>query len=167
MAPGRRGTGRGGAGGGGNSNSNMNRKPQANNHSRKARGAAAAAAASSGSGKNKVVKNLANVFSLEDEDESKSARRRKQYLDEVDNYEYNVDEIDDEDDEEIDSDEAFDEDDEEKYENFQFYGSKDQAKKNNKKKQLADKKVYIMRMMWTVCSFHILYLFIFMKSLMY
>ncbi|KAK3839730.1 MAG: Utp14 protein-domain-containing protein [Linnemannia gamsii] len=119
----------------------MNRKPQANNHSRKARGAAAAAAAeSSGSGKTKAVKSLANVFSLDDEDESKSARRRKQYLDEVENYEYNVDEIDDEDDEEIDSDEAFDEEDEEKYENFQFYGSKDQAKKNKKKQQLADKK---------------------------
>ncbi|KAF9121882.1 hypothetical protein BGW39_010190 [Mortierella sp. 14UC] len=142
MAPGRRG-GRGGRGGGGSNNNsnNMNRKPQANNHSRKARGAAAAAAAaSSGTGKNKAVKSLANVFSLEDEDESKSARRRKQYLDEVDNYEYNVDEIDDEDDEEIDSDEAFDEDDEEKYENFQFYGSKDQAKKNKKKQKLADKK---------------------------
>ncbi|KAG0362488.1 hypothetical protein BGX24_005107, partial [Mortierella sp. AD032] len=66
--------------------------------------------------------------------------RRKQYLDEVENYEYNVDEIDDEDDEEIDSDEAFDEEDEEKYENFQFYGSKDQAKKNKKKQQLSDKK---------------------------
>lgn len=133
----------------------MNRKPQANNHSRKARGAAAAAAAaaSSGSGKNKVVKNLANVFSLDDEDESKSARRRKQYLDEVDNYEYNVDEIDDEDDEEIDSDEAFDEDDEEKYENFQFYGSKDQAKKNKKKMQLADKKVSIITMASYACLY--------------
>ncbi|KAF9575443.1 hypothetical protein EC968_003048 [Mortierella alpina] len=129
MAPGRQ---RGGSGG----NRGNDRKPQANNHSRKARGAAAAAASASGSKSNKAVKSLSNVFSLEDEDESKSARRRKQYLDEVDNYEYNVDEIEDEDDEEIDSDDAFDEEDEAKYENFQFYGSKDQAKKNKKKQQL-------------------------------
>ncbi|KAI1320940.1 hypothetical protein EDD11_009263 [Mortierella claussenii] len=134
MAPGRRG---GGSGGG-----NMNRKPQANNHSRKARGAAAAAASASSSikgSKKPNIKSLTNVFSLEDEEESKSARRRKQYLDEVDNYEYNVDEIEEEDDEEIDSDEAFDEEDEEKYENFQFYGSKDQGKKKAKKAIAGDK----------------------------
>ncbi|KAF9098877.1 hypothetical protein BGX27_000711 [Mortierella sp. AM989] len=136
MAPGRRGGGRSGGGGGGGDN--MNRKPQANNHTRKARGAAAAAASSSKSSKPNV-KSLANVFSLEDEDESKSARRRKQYLDEVDNYEYNVDEIEDEDDEEIDSDEAFDEEDEEKYENFKFFGSKDQGKKNKKKQAKTEK----------------------------
>ncbi|KAG0009830.1 hypothetical protein BGZ80_002014 [Entomortierella chlamydospora] len=139
MAPGRRGGGRSGAGGGGgkSSSNSINRKPQANNHSRKARGAAAAAA-SSGSSKSNI-KSLANVFSLEDDDESKSARRRKQYLDEVDNYEYNVDEIEDEDDEEIDSDEAFDEEDEIKYENFKFYGSKSQVKKNKKKQAKAEK----------------------------
>ncbi|KAF9358269.1 hypothetical protein BGX26_002137 [Mortierella sp. AD094] len=140
MAPGRRGGGRSGDGGGGmGSGNNTNRKPQANNHSRKARGAAAAAAAASSGSSKSNVKSLANVFSLEDDDESKSARRRKQYLDEVDNYEYNVDEIEDEDDEEIDSDEAFDEEDEIKYENFKFYGSKSQVKKSKKKQAKAEK----------------------------
>ncbi|KAG0364419.1 Utp14 protein-domain-containing protein [Gamsiella multidivaricata] len=138
MAPGRR------SGGGvpGGNNNQQQRKPQVNNHSRKSRGAAAAAAASStGSSKKSTIKSLANVYSIDDEEESKSARRRKQYLDEVDNYEYNVDDIEDEDDEEIDSDEAFDEEDEEKYENFQFYGSKDQqGKKKNKKQSQTDKK---------------------------
>ncbi|KAF9426843.1 hypothetical protein BGZ76_002568 [Entomortierella beljakovae] len=138
MAPGRRGGGRGGSssGGAGSINSS-NRKPQANNHSRKNRGAAAAEAASKKGKSN--IKSMANVFSLEDEDESKSERRRKQYLDQVDNYEYNVDEIEDEDDEEIDSDEAFDDEDEEKYENFKFYGSKNQGKKNKKKQPKSEK----------------------------
>ncbi|KAG0299390.1 hypothetical protein BGZ98_010089 [Dissophora globulifera] len=92
MAPGRRGGGRGGGGGSSSNSNNTGRKPQVNNHSRKARGAAAASAASAASASGSTpskIKSLSNVFSLDDEEESKSARRRKQYLDEVDNYEYN------------------------------------------------------------------------------
>ncbi|KAF9355937.1 hypothetical protein BGX34_010178 [Mortierella sp. NVP85] len=148
MAPGRQGgrggrgghSGRGnssggGGGGRGGKSTGAFRKPQANNHSRKARGAASAA--SNAHNRQSTIKSLANVYSLEDEDDSKASRRRKQRLDEVDNYEYHVDEIEDEDDEEIDSDDAFDAEDEKKFENFQFYGSKNQQGK--KKSNLTDK----------------------------
>ncbi|KAG0240366.1 Utp14 protein-domain-containing protein [Mortierella sp. GBAus27b] len=117
------GGGEGGAGGGGY------RKPQANNHGRKSRGAAAGKFQQ----RQPTIKSLANVYSLEDDDESKVSRRRKNRLDQVDDYEYHVDEIDDEDDEEIDSDDAFDEEDEAKFENFQFYGSKSQQSKKKSK----------------------------------
>lgn len=66
---------------------------------------------------------LENVFEAEDDEQDLA--RRGHTFDEVDNYEYNVDNIDDEDDEELDSDDAFGESDEERFENFKFAGSKD------------------------------------------
>ncbi|KAH8552611.1 small-subunit processome [Umbelopsis sp. PMI_123] len=69
---------------------------------------------------------LENVFEAEDDEQDLT--RRGHTLDEVDNYEYNVDNIDEEDDEEIDSDDAFDESDEERFENFKFAGSNDKSK---------------------------------------
>jgi U3 small nucleolar RNA-associated protein 14 len=68
---------------------------------------------------------LENVFEASDDEQDLG--RRGHTFDEVDNYEYNVDNIDNEDDEEIDSDDAFAESDEERFENFKFAGSHDKV----------------------------------------
>ncbi|KAG0239310.1 hypothetical protein BGW41_007795 [Actinomortierella wolfii] len=126
MAPGRRGGQPGGS-----------RIASANSSNGRGRGARGRGRGGRG-GSN--IRSLHNVFSIDDEEENKALTRRKHNLDEVDNYEYHVDAIDEEDDEEIDSDEAFDEDDEERFENFQFYGSKDRQKKLTKKKAASSAK---------------------------
>ncbi|CAG8470267.1 16827_t:CDS:10 [Acaulospora morrowiae] len=75
-----------------------------------------------------------DVFEI-DQDEIKEEKRRKN-IDELESYEYNVEEkIDIEDDEEIDSDEAFNESDEERFDHFIFRGS---TEKNSKKQGLID-----------------------------
>ncbi|KAJ2962821.1 hypothetical protein NQZ79_g2114 [Umbelopsis isabellina] len=83
---------------------------------------------------------VANVFEASDDEQDLG--RRGHTLDEVDNYEYNVDSIDNEDDEEIDSDDAFAESDEERFENFKFAGSHDKnitaSKKSNRRPSLFD-----------------------------
>ncbi|KAF9578142.1 hypothetical protein BGW38_006215, partial [Lunasporangiospora selenospora] len=129
MAPGRKFGGAGGPsrGKGQQQRPQQNRRPNNNNNSNN----------NSKNSSSSTVKSLANVFSTEDDFMSKSERRRRNQLDEVENYEYNVDEIEDEDDEEIDSDDAFDDVDEEKFENFQFYGSKDRSGSKKKKQPAA------------------------------